>query len=94
MAYPRQVERIQRETRAPARGFCGLNSARTTDTPGDAAGRRELWRLVSVTPDEISSTVLIHGLRPGGEGWCSRSLARAVRPSCRDPPDAAHSRQA
>ncbi|MEU0208357.1 DUF2399 domain-containing protein [Streptomyces canus] len=33
-----------------------------------------LWRLVFVTPDEVSSTVLTYGLRPDGEGWRDRAL--------------------
>ncbi|MFJ4774132.1 TIGR02679 family protein [Streptomyces uncialis] len=52
----------------------GVALAHDTDLPGDAAGRRALWRLVSVTPDEVSSTVLTYGLRPLGEGWRERSL--------------------
>lgn len=52
----------------------GIALAHDTDLPGDAAGRRALWRLVSVTPDEVSSTVLTYGLRPLGEDWRARSL--------------------
>ncbi|WP_374935712.1 DUF2399 domain-containing protein [Streptomyces sp. SM11] len=52
----------------------GIALAHGTDLPGDAAGRRALWRLVSVTPDEVSSTVLTYGLRPHGEDWRARSL--------------------
>lgn len=52
----------------------GIALAHSTDLPGDAAGRRALWRLVSVTPDEVSSTVLTYGLRPLGEDWRARSL--------------------
>ncbi|WP_434593070.1 TIGR02679 family protein [Streptomyces sp. A5-4] len=52
----------------------GIALAHGTDLPGDAAGRRALWRLVSVTPDEVSSTVLTYGLRPLGEDWRARSL--------------------
>ncbi|WDG29758.1 TIGR02679 family protein [Streptomyces sp. CA-278952] len=52
----------------------GIALAHGTDLPGDAAGRRALWRLVSVTPDEVSSTVLTYGLRPVGEDWRARSL--------------------
>ncbi|MGW9421996.1 TIGR02679 family protein [Streptomyces koyangensis] len=52
----------------------GVALAHDTDLPSDAAGRRALWRLVSVTPDEVSSTVLTYGLRPLGEDWHARSL--------------------
>lgn len=52
----------------------GVALARGTEFPDDAAGRRALWRLVSVTPDEVSSTVLTYGLRPDGEGWRERAL--------------------
>ncbi|EGE42956.1 TIGR02679 family protein [Streptomyces griseus] len=52
----------------------GIALAHDTDLPGDAVGRRALWRLVAVTPDEVSSTVLTYGLRPLGEDWRARSL--------------------
>ncbi|MFJ8310793.1 MULTISPECIES: TIGR02679 family protein [unclassified Streptomyces] len=52
----------------------GAALAHGTEFPDDAAGRRALWRLVSVTPDEVSSTVLTYGLRPDGEGWRERAL--------------------
>lgn len=52
----------------------GVALAHGTAFPDDAAGRRALWRLVSVTPDEVSSTVLTYGLRPDGEGWRERAL--------------------
>ncbi|WP_127450757.1 DUF2398 family protein [Streptomyces sp. B29(2018)] len=52
----------------------GITLAHDTDLPGDAVGRRALWRLVAVTPDEVSSTVLTYGLRPLGENWRARSL--------------------
>ncbi|MCI3223805.1 TIGR02679 family protein [Streptomyces sp. NP-1717] len=52
----------------------GVALAHGTEFPDDAAGRRALWRLVSVTPDEVSSTVLTYGLRPAGEGWRERAL--------------------
>ncbi|MFF7190946.1 DUF2399 domain-containing protein [Streptomyces sp. NPDC008222] len=48
--------------------------AHGTEFPDDAAGRRALWRLASVTPDEASSTALTYGLRPVGEGWRERAL--------------------
>ncbi|GAA1926998.1 hypothetical protein GCM10009716_38840 [Streptomyces sodiiphilus] len=52
----------------------GIALAHGTEFPGDAAGRRALWRLVSVTPDEVSSTVLTYGLQPVGGGWREQSL--------------------
>ncbi|MEW1646404.1 TIGR02679 family protein [Streptomyces sp. NPDC091219] len=52
----------------------GVALAHGTEFPDDSAGRRALWRLVSVTPDEVSSTVLTYGLRPDGEGWRERAL--------------------
>ncbi|MEU9338735.1 TIGR02679 family protein [Streptomyces sp. NPDC048290] len=52
----------------------GVALAHDTAFPDDAAGRRALWRLVSVTPDDVSSTVLTYGLRPDGEGWRERAL--------------------
>lgn len=36
------------------------------DRPRDAAERRELWRSVGIRDDELSSTVLVAGLRPRG----------------------------
>lgn len=52
----------------------GIALAHGTEFPSDAAGRRALWRLVSVTPDEVSSTVLTYGLQPVGGGWREQSL--------------------
>ncbi|WP_328329515.1 TIGR02679 family protein [Streptomyces sp. NBC_00455] len=52
----------------------GIALAHDTELPGNAAARRALWRLVSVTPDEVSSTVLAYGLCPLGEGWRARAL--------------------
>jgi uncharacterized protein (TIGR02679 family) len=52
----------------------GVALARGTELPADAAGRRALWRLAGVTPDEISSTVLVYGLRPEGTGWREQAL--------------------
>ncbi|GGZ35062.1 hypothetical protein GCM10010365_64850 [Streptomyces poonensis] len=52
----------------------GIALAHGTEFPGDAASRRALWRLVSVTPDEVSSTVLTYGLRPVGGGWREQAL--------------------
>lgn len=36
------------------------------DRPREAAGRRALWRSVGIRDDELSSTVLVAGLRPNG----------------------------
>ncbi|GAA1136740.1 DUF2399 domain-containing protein [Streptomyces javensis] len=56
-----------------------LALAHGTELPVDAAGRRALWRLVSVTPDEVSSTVLTYGLRPVGEGWRECALRERAK---------------
>ncbi|WP_329227202.1 TIGR02679 family protein [Streptomyces canus] len=52
----------------------GIALACRADFPADAPGRRALWRLASVTPDEVSSTVLTYGLRPIGATWGERTL--------------------
>ncbi|MBC2902462.1 TIGR02679 family protein [Streptomyces cupreus] len=52
----------------------GIAVARGVDFPGDAPGRRALWRQASVTPDEVSSTVLTYGLRPTGATWQEAAL--------------------
>ncbi|RBM18942.1 DUF2399 domain-containing protein [Streptomyces sp. PT12] len=52
----------------------GIALAYGTEFPGDAASRRARWRLVSVTPDEVSSTALTYGLRPVGGGWREHAL--------------------
>ncbi|MER6677919.1 TIGR02679 family protein [Streptomyces sp. NPDC000983] len=54
----------------------GIAFARGVDPPGDAPGRRALWRQASVTPDEVSSTVLTLGLRPTGTTWQEEALRR------------------
>jgi len=36
--------------------------------PSDASGRRALWARAGVADDELSSTVLVAGLRPPGDG--------------------------
>ncbi|MER6624179.1 TIGR02679 family protein [Streptomyces sp. NPDC000931] len=52
----------------------GIALAHDTDFPTDAPARRALWRAASVTPDEVSSTVLTHGLRPAGDTWQETAL--------------------
>ncbi|MGV9608888.1 TIGR02679 family protein [Streptomyces sp. NPDC003631] len=52
----------------------GIALASGADVPPDAPGRRALWRLASVTPDEVSSTVLTYGLRPTGATWGEKAL--------------------
>jgi uncharacterized protein (TIGR02679 family) len=54
--------------------------------PATAAGRRELWRAVGVSSDEVSTTVLTAGLRGGAwlddrtdAGWESHLTARDLR---------------
>lgn len=46
--------------------------------PTTAAARRELWTTVGVSPDAVSGTVLVWGLRPPGDGpWATMMRARA-----------------
>ncbi|NEB12923.1 TIGR02679 family protein [Streptomyces coelicoflavus] len=52
----------------------GIALAHDTEFPLDAPARRALWRTASVTPDEVSSTVLTHGLRPTGGTWREAAL--------------------
>ncbi|MYS22499.1 TIGR02679 family protein [Streptomyces sp. DvalAA-14] len=52
----------------------GIALAHGAELPENAAGRRALWRLAGVTPDEVSSTVLVYGLRPDGADWRERAL--------------------
>ncbi len=52
----------------------GIALARGVELPVDAPTRRALWRMVSVTPDEVSSTVLTLGLRPTGGTWREAAL--------------------
>ncbi|WP_405873899.1 TIGR02679 family protein [Streptomyces sp. NBC_00005] len=54
----------------------GIALATGAEQPTDAPGRRALWRLASVTPDEVSSTVLTYGLRPTGGTWGEQLLCR------------------
>ncbi|MGW0824628.1 TIGR02679 family protein [Streptomyces sp. NPDC002845] len=56
----------------------GIALARGAAFPTDAPGRRALWRLASVTPDEVSSTVLTYGLRPTGGSWREAALRERV----------------
>ncbi|MFC3575617.1 TIGR02679 family protein [Streptomyces yaanensis] len=53
----------------------GIALAQDVEFPTDAPGRRALWRRASVTPDEVSSTVLTYGLRPTGGTWQERALS-------------------
>ncbi|MCX5203126.1 TIGR02679 family protein [Streptomyces sp. NBC_00237] len=52
----------------------GIAHAHGADFPSDAGGRRALWRLASVIPDEVSSTVLTYGLRPTATTWREAAL--------------------
>jgi uncharacterized protein (TIGR02679 family) len=52
----------------------GIALARDVEFPADAPARRALWRQASVTPDEVSSTVLTYGLRPTGGTWGEKAL--------------------
>lgn len=42
------------------------------DRPADGAGRRALWHSVGIRDDELSSTVLVAGLRPIGDTLVER----------------------
>lgn len=42
------------------------------ERPTDGAGRRTLWRSVGVRDDDLSSTVLVAGLRPTGASLAAR----------------------
>ncbi|GAA2660871.1 TIGR02679 family protein [Streptomyces vastus] len=52
----------------------GIALAQDVEFPTDAPSRRALWRRASVTPDEVSSTVLTYGLRPTGGTWQETAL--------------------
>jgi uncharacterized protein (TIGR02679 family) len=52
----------------------GIALAHGVELPADAPARRALWRTASVTPDEVSSTVLTYGLRPTGGTWREAAL--------------------
>ncbi|CAL9379961.1 hypothetical protein SUDANB1_01044 [Streptomyces sp. enrichment culture] len=52
----------------------GIALAHGVELPADAPARRALWRMASVTPDEVSSTVLSYGLRPTGGTWREAAL--------------------
>ncbi|MFI7498533.1 TIGR02679 family protein [Streptomyces sp. NPDC049687] len=52
----------------------GIALAHGAEFPADAPARRALWRTASVTPDEVSSTVLTYGLRPTGGTWREAAL--------------------
>ncbi|MET8112724.1 TIGR02679 family protein [Streptomyces prasinus] len=52
----------------------GIALAHGAKFPADAPARRALWRMASVTPDEVSSTVLTYGLRPTGGTWQEAAL--------------------
>jgi uncharacterized protein (TIGR02679 family) len=44
------------------------------ERPRDAESVRQLWEQVGVVPDPLSSTVMVLGLRPAGDGELSRWL--------------------
>ncbi|WP_328433563.1 TIGR02679 family protein [Streptomyces sp. NBC_00425] len=52
----------------------GIALANGVELPADAPARRALWRMASVAPDEVSSTVLTLGLRPTGGTWREAAL--------------------
>jgi uncharacterized protein (TIGR02679 family) len=48
------------------------------EVPPAAAARRRLWAEVGVDCDALSATVLVHGLRPGGDALLARQLREAA----------------
>jgi uncharacterized protein (TIGR02679 family) len=44
------------------------------DYPTTVAGRRQLWSLVGIVSDSVSTTVLVANLRPSGNGLLARHL--------------------
>ncbi|MFI2651066.1 TIGR02679 family protein, partial [Micromonospora fulviviridis] len=44
------------------------------ETPTDAEGRRRLWGYSGIACDELSTTVLVAGMRPGGDSPLARGL--------------------
>ena len=68
--------------------FCAASPwPRGSTSPTDAPGRRALWRRASVTPDEVSSTVLTYGLRPTGDNLAGARLCVNAPTTHGDPPD-------
>jgi uncharacterized protein (TIGR02679 family) len=55
-----------------------LSVAAGTPLPASAAGRRRLWERHGVRPDLVSSTCLVLGLRPRGDGALARRLRQAA----------------
>ena len=52
----------------------GLARSLGAEPPRDARGRRELWELVGVATDQVSSTALTYGLAPLGDDWLAQLL--------------------
>ncbi|ALL79514.1 hypothetical protein AD006_30240 (plasmid) [Pseudonocardia sp. EC080610-09] len=57
------------------RGVAALLGA---DPATDAEGRRELWERMGVDADELSSTVLVAGMRPAGSGLAAILLGASA----------------
>ncbi|MEV4544723.1 TIGR02679 family protein [Micromonospora echinaurantiaca] len=51
-----------------------LAALRDEETPTDAEGRRRLWEYSGVACDELSTSVLVAGMRPAGDGPLARGL--------------------
>jgi uncharacterized protein (TIGR02679 family) len=51
-----------------------LAALRDEDTPSDAESRRRLWEYSGVACDELSTSVLVAGMRPAGDGPLARGL--------------------
>lgn len=63
---------------APALVLRAVAAAFGVSPPESAAQVRDLWSQVGVTPDEVSGTVLVLGLRPpGADPWSAMMRARA-----------------
>jgi uncharacterized protein (TIGR02679 family) len=55
-----------------------LAAAAGMAAPATAAERRALWSAAGVSPDSVSGTVIVHGLRPPGEDpWSTMMRSRA-----------------
>ena len=61
-------------TRCSALIIKALSAMFDVPAPTDAPGRRALWERAGVADDELSSTVLVVGLRPAGDGVVARIL--------------------
>jgi uncharacterized protein (TIGR02679 family) len=63
-----------------------LAALRDEDTPTDAESRRRLWEYSGVACDELSTSVLVAGMRPAGDGPLARGLGTCGHPGSTQPP--------